>query len=176
MSEWSPFLYSHQIKARKGLRRQSRLWTKLSVNWPCSFLQATAPPWLPVCDILAGYTGRYTRFGYTPPPRQNQGPRSWVRKVHWATCVEGQRTRFTHLAYLPAATSCSSRSAPVHSAPHGLLWPGVAPGWPRTRKTQHVGSPGEYFSLLLTRSRCAGWWSTQFLGCRNGGRKRGDHH
>lgn len=71
-------------------------------------------------------------------------------------CAEGQRTRLTYLAYLQAVTSCNSRSAPVHSAPHGLSWPGVAPGWPRTRKTQHMGSPDEYSSLLLTRSHCAG--------------------
>lgn len=48
--------------------------------------------------------------------------------------------RVTYLAYLQAATSCSSRSAPVRSAPHGELWPGVVPSWPHTRKTQHMGS------------------------------------
>lgn len=48
--------------------------------------------------------------------------------------------QFTDLVYSQAVTSCSSRQALAHSAPHDSWWPGVAPGWPRTRKTQYTGS------------------------------------
>lgn len=77
-------------ESQERTQRQSRLWTKPSVNWPCSFLQAQN-----LCDFQAA-TGSLNVQGDTPSAAKCHRPgrirvlRNWWSKAPCAGCVGGR--------------------------------------------------------------------------------------